>query len=300
MPNYMENPSKPKKILTGYGSVRSAELKVIYNSIVEMTPVEEIEHWFGRPQEGAFETDHVEDCLRFLRTLDMIERTGQDVLNPINDSLFDAPNLPFEARLLYHIRRQEDKQYHLAAVHDVAIKEIAKRQSRHGIRRVGVDELVTEMKRATDYDLTWREEKIEMWANLLSPIGALSFTSEFDEILLSPNRALLHGLLSLHQTHRDKGESLLTALEWIDNEFFPVFGRVDGDPAVHVGVADILVNMVGDGVLTLQGMSDRTEVVELPMTIDDTRTPAEYDIDSAPDRPAYWYPLERNERRLHA
>lgn len=300
MPDYVENPSKPEKILTGYGTVRSAELKVIYEAIGEMTPVQEIEHWFGRPKAGSYETDHIEDCLRFLRTLDMIERTGHDVLNPINDSLFDGFDLPFESRLLYHIRRQSNKQYHLAAVHDVAVREIAKDRSRHGIRRVGVDELVTAVKRATEYDLTWRAEKIEMWANLLGPIGALSFTSEFDEILLSPSRALLHGLLCLHQAHRENGESLLAALVWIDTEFFPVFGRVEGDPAVHVGVADVLENMIGDGVLALQGMSDRTEVVELPMTIDDTRTPADYEIDPAPVRPAYWYPLERNERRLPA
>lgn len=76
MPEYEHNPSKPEKLLTGYGSVRGAELKAIYGDIGEMTPRSEIEHWFGRPKGSGYETDHIDDCLRFLRTLDMIEQTG--------------------------------------------------------------------------------------------------------------------------------------------------------------------------------------------------------------------------------
>lgn len=298
MPEYEHNPSKPEKLLTGYGSVRGAELKAIYGDIGEMTPRSEIEHWFGRPKGSGYETDHIDDCLRILRTLDMIEQTGQDVLNPINVLLFGDFDIPFELRIMYHIRKQTEKQYHLADIHDVAVREFARDESRYGVRRLSVEDLVTEMKRETEYDLTWRPEKIEMWSNLLDPLGGISYATEYDEILLSPRRALLHELLAWHQRTNDDGKSLLAAFEWVDQDFFPVFSRLEGDPAVHVGVADVLANMVEDGVLELQGMSDRTEVVDLPMTIDDTESPADFQIEPAPDRPAYWHPLERNERRI--
>lgn len=299
MPEYKQNSSKPDKILTGYGTVRGAELKAIYGDIGELTPRSEIEHWYGRPENGGYEVDHIDDCLRFLKTLDMVEQTGQDVLNPINVPLFADLELPFELRLLYHIRQQAGEQYHLANIHDVAIRDLSSDGGRYGRRRVGVETLVTEVRRQTDYDLTWREEKIRMWANLLGPIGAVTYSSEHDEILLSPVRGILHELLSLHQSHRSNGESLLAAFEWIDEGFMPVFSRT-GDTTVHVGIADVLDNMVNDGVLTLHGMSDRTEIVDLPTTVDDTRTPADYQIATVPDRPAYWFPLDLQETRLSA
>lgn len=297
MPEYQQNTGKPERLLTGYGSVRSAELKAIYEDIDEMTPRSQIEGRYGRPKGGSYETDHIDNCIRFLRTLDMVEQTGEDVLNPINQNLFSDFDLSFETRLLYHIRKQDGGQYHLAAIHDVAVEELGG-EDHYGIRHVSVEDLVTEVRRNTDYDLKWREEKIKMWANLLAPIGAVSYGS--GDILITPSRALLHELLSHHQQYRNNGESLLAALEWIHEEFFPVFSRTGGDPAVHVGVADVFESMVEDDVLTLTGMSDRTETVDLPTSIDNTRTPADYSIAEAPERPSYWYPLERNERRVNA
>lgn len=297
MSDYKQNTEKPERLLTGYGSVRSAELKTIYEDIDEMTPLSQIEHRYGRPREGTYETDHIENCLRFLRTLDMIEQSGEDVLSPLNQGLF-SDDLSFEARLLYHIREQSGKQYHLAAIHDVAVEDVGD-EGRYGTRRVSVEDLVTEARRNTEYDFKWREEKIEMWANLLAPIGAVSYVTERDEIYITPTRALLQELLTYHQQHSNDGESLLAALEWIHEQFFPVFSRTGGDPAVHVGVADVFESMVEDDFLTLTGMSDRTETVDLPTSIDNTRTPADYTIADPPERPSYWYPLERNERRLN-
>jgi hypothetical protein len=300
MSEYEYNPSKPNRLLTGYGTVRGAELKAIHTNINDLTPVSQIENEFGRPTRGGLETDHIDDCLRFLRTLDMIERSEQNVLNPLNERIFPGFEVSFEPRLLYHIRKQSERQSHLAAIHNIAIQEISSDEGYYGARRVSVDELVTRLRRDTDYDLEWREEKIQMWANLLAPLGAISYSSEHDEILLSSSRTLLHELLSHHQNHRGNGRSILAALEWIDEEFFPVFSRTGGDPAVHVGVADVFDSLVEDGIMTLTGMSDRTEVVDLPQSIDDSQTPADYIIEPAPDRPSYWYPLDRSERRYSA
>ena len=303
MPEYEPNESKPEKILTGYGTVRGAELKVIYQDIGESTLLTDIERRYGRPREGGYQTDHIHECLRFLQTLDMIKLTDEETLKLINTPLFTEFDLPFELRLLYHIRQQTGEQYHLAAIHDTAIMELVGDEGHYGNRRVTVGELVTEVKRHTDYDLTWREEKITMWANLLALVGVLSYSAEEDEIVLAPHRAPLHDLLTLHnehrQEHRQDGDGLLAALEWIHESFFPVFTR-RGDPTVHVGVADVMENMVTDGAISLKGMSDRTEVVNLPMVIDDTQTPADFDVGPAPKRPSYWYPLEMRETRLKA
>ncbi|WP_158056020.1 hypothetical protein [Halorussus halophilus] len=299
MPEYQQNQGKPERLLAGYGSVRSAELKTIYEGIDEGTPISQIEERYGRPQESGYETDHIDQCLRFLRTLDMIEETDDESLNPLNQDLFSNFDLSFESRLLYHIRKQSGRQYHLAEIHEVAVEKLGD-EGHYGTRRVSVEDLVTESRRNTEYDFKWREEKIEMWANLLAPVGAVSYVTSRDEIFISPSRALLHELLALHQQHRDDGDSLLAALKWIHSEFLPVFSRTGGDPAVHVGVADTFESMVEDNLLTLTGMSDRTETVDLPDSIDNTRTPADYTIDDSPDRPSYWYPLERNERRLKA
>lgn len=300
MPNYKYNTSKPEKLLTGYGTVRGSELKSIYTDIEPMTPLSQIENRFGRPRPSGLETDHIDNCLRFLRTLDMVEQTEQDVLDPMNRDLFDKFDLNFEPRLLYHIEKQTEKQYHLASIYRIAVQEISQDGGHYGVRRVSVDDLVIEVDRKTEYDLEWREEKILMWANLLTPLGGISFSSDHDEILLSPSRSVLHELLFHHQRHRPNGDSVLSALEWIDENFFPVFSRMGGQPAVHVGTADVLESLVMDGVLSLTGMSDRSEVVDLPKSIDNSQTPADYTIEVSPDRPSYWHPLERSERRYKA
>lgn len=300
MPDYEYNTSKPEKILTGYGTVRGAELKLIYSAIDPETPVSQIENRFGRPSSSGPETDHIDNCLRFLRTIDMIEQIEEKLLDPMNQSIFPELNPSFEPKLLYHTRQQTGKQSHLAAIHEVAIQEISSETGHYGSRRVTVDELEIEVERATDYDLEWREEKILMWANLFAPLGAISYSSEYDEILLSPSRAMLHELLSHHQRHRTSGDSILSALKWINQDFFPVFSRTGGQPAVHAGIADVLESLVEDGALTLTGMSDRSEVVDLPRSIDDSQKPADYAIETTPDRPSYWYPLERSELECEA
>ena len=300
MSEYEYNTSKPEKLLTGYGTVRGAELKSIYTDIEPMTPLSQIEKRYGRPRPSGLETDHIDSCLRFLRTIDMIEQTGEDVLNLMNEDIFSEFELSFEPKLLYHIQQQTGRQSHLTAVYEVAVQEISSDTDHYGVRRVSVDELNTKIQRETDYDLEWREEKILMWANLFAPLGAISFSSDHDEILLSPSRAIVHELLSHHQRHHADGESILAALEWIEENFFPVFSRTGGQPAVHVGVADVLESLVADDALTLTGMSDRSEVVDLPTSIDDSQTPADYTVEATPDRPSYWYPLDSSERRYEA
>lgn len=288
----------PDKILTGYGTVRSAELKAIDEFLVEDTSLSGIIKRFGRPSpESAdgFESKHIEDCVKFMHSLDLIERSAQDVVKPLNRD--EYPEISFEARLLHHIRSQHGDEYQLAEVHDL-LMEYTSTDKQHGYRRVAEEDLVTLLKEESRYDIQWRSEKTSMWANLLGPVGAISYSTEHDEIVTSPTRALLHELLSYHQTNREDPEGILPALEWIHEEFVPVFHDLSGSPRLHIGVADTLDNMVDDGVLDFVGMTDVTQTVRLPYRIDDTEEPARFKIDDAPDRPSYWYPLERSERKV--
>ncbi len=288
----------PDKILTGYGTVRSAELTAIDEFLVEETPLSGIVKRFGKPSvqaTGGFESKHVKNCIKFLHSLDLIERSAQDVIKPINREVY--PEISFEARLLYHIRSQEGDEYQLAEIHELLIKNTSTKNP-HGFRRIAEEELVMILKERSGFEIQWRAEKTSMWANLLDPVGAISYSTDHSEIVTAPTRPLIHELLSYHQTYRDDPEGILHALEWIHEEFFPVFYDLSGSPRLHIGVADTLTNMVKDGVLTLIGMTDVTQTVRLPYRIDDTEQPTRYKIDTAPDRPAYWYPLERSERRV--
>ncbi len=295
----------PDKILTGYGTVRSAELKAIYTFLERLPdseaeiPLSGIESRFGKPiQDGGHDSSHIVDCIKFMHSLDLIERTAQDVIKPINRTLY--PSLSFETRLLYHIRSQsEDDKYQLAEVHDL-LMSLTDTDHTNGFRRVSEDQMLERTRDKSRFDIRWTPEKVSMWANLLAPIGAISYSSEHDEILSSPTRVLLHELLSYHQINADDPEGILPALEWIHNEFIPIFYDVKGAPRLHIGVADTLESMVEDDVLELIGMTDVTQTVRLPKRIDKTAEPARFVISDAPDEPAYWHPLDRSERRVIA
>ncbi len=288
----------PDKILTGYGTVRSAELKAIDEFLVEEIPLSGIVKRFGKPSGQApsgFESKHIKNCIKFLHSLDLIERSAQDVIKPINRDVYH--DISFEPRLLHHISSQSGDEYQLAEIHELLMKDTST-ENPHGHRRVTEEDLITLLKEESQFDIQWRAEKTSMWANLLGPIGAISYATDHDEIVTAPTRALLYELLSYHQEHRDDPEGILHALEWIHEEFFPVFYDLSGSPRLHIGVADTLANMVADNALSLIGMTDVTQTVRLPYRIDNTEQPARYKIDAAPDRPAYWYPLERSERRI--
>lgn len=288
----------PDKILTGYGTVRSAELKAINEFLVEEVSLSGVTKRFGRPDSTAtsgYVSSHIERCIKFMHSLDLIDRSAQDVVKPLNRDIY--PELSFEARLLHHIRSQDGDEYQLAEIHDLLMTHTSGKNE-HGFRRVNEEDLVELLKKESQFDIQWRTEKTSMWANLLDPIGAISYSTKHDEIVTSPTRALLHELLYYHQANRDDPEGILQVLEWVHEEFMPVFYELSGSPRLHLGVADTLNSMTNDGTLKLVGMTDVTQTVRLPYRIDDTKEPARYKISDAPDLPAYWYPLEQSERRI--
>jgi len=299
MSEYTYNDDKPSKLLTGYSTVRGAELKSIYTFVGGGQDVTEtdIEERFGRPDfaSGNTNTVHIDSCLRFLEAIDMIEISDTDVVSLTNDEFY--PELEsFEPRLLAHIRKQEGEQYHLSYLFDITAKQ--------DTRRCSLEELLEVAKgdETNLFDLAWREEKLRMWANLADHVGALSYLSGDgeNEVMTSPARPLLGELLSWYNENGEDSKRFARAMEWIDSEFLGVFSESLNIPTVSVGVADVLANMVDDGVLTLRSMSDTEDVVELPMPNGGTRRISTFNIERPfPQKPTYWYPIDRNERRMN-
>ncbi|MFA9417987.1 hypothetical protein [Natrinema sp. HArc-T2] len=292
--------TKPDKLLTGFISVRAPELKHIYNAIQGATSVDELTSKFGRPTADGLETDHVEDTVRFLNAVDLVESPSGDIkstVERINEHQFKG--LPFEARLLYHCNQQEGRQTHFAAVYGALLTEESRTVS------VDRDDLRTILKRETDYDFSWTDEKIDMWVTLCEQLGLISESE--DDLVLSPCRALLHDALVLAPTDTseepnygdfevENGE-FRRALDWIDDNLFRVYEERAGTARVHPVIADVLRNMEDDGIISLSSPGDSQNAVEIPPeNLDDDvrgnrRDATRVSIHSRPDETAYQYPL---------
>ena len=190
MTTYTPANSKPDKLLTGFISVRAPELKHVYRSIQEPTSVSEVTGKFGRPTARGSKTDHIEDTIRFLNAVDLVESPSGDIrgtVERVNEDLFEE--LSFEARFLYHCNQQSDRQRHFADVHRALMEE--------GVRTISAsrDDIRTVLKRETDYDFSWTDPKINMWLRLCEQLGLISETD--DGIVLSPCLALLYDALVL-------------------------------------------------------------------------------------------------------
>ncbi len=299
---YTPAKTKPDKLLTGFISVRAPELKHVYNAIQAATSVDELTTKFGRPTADGVETDHVEDTVRFLNAVDLVESPSGDIkstVERINDSQF--PGLAFEARLLYHSNQQDGRQTHFAAVYQALLAEES--------RTVSADraDLRTILKRETDYDFSWTDEKIGMWITLCEQLGLITETG--DELVLSPCRALLHDALVLAPTASgeepgydsvevEDGE-FRRALDWITDNLFSVYKHRAGTPRVHPAIADVLRNMEDDGVISLSSPGDSQNAVEIPPEDleDDVRgnrrDVTRISIHPRPGETAYQYPLSQ-------
>lgn len=293
---------KPEKLLTGFISVRVPELKHIYTTLQASTSTAEVNGKFGRPSESGLQIDHIGDTLRFLNAIDLVESPTGDILDTverINDRRFEG--LPFEARLLYHCNQQDGRQRHFADVHRALLNE--------GGRTVDADRdsLRTILKRETDYDFSWTDEKIDMWITLCEQIGVISETE--DGLVLSPCRALMHDALTLAPANSSDDPEYTEAsvediearpaLNWIDENLFTVYAARSGTRRIHPGVADVLRNMADDEVISLSAPGDAQNEVELPpedLNEDNRgnrRDVTHISVRSSPAETAYQYPLDQ-------
>jgi len=301
---YTHANTRPNKLLTGFISVRAPELKHIHRSLQGATSVAEVTNKFGRPTgSGEIKTDHVEETLRFLNVVDLVESpTGdvRDTVEPINERYFDE-ELAFEARLLYHCNQQDGRQQHFAEVYSSLLTEKSRTvdAERNAIRTI--------LKRETDYDFSWTDEKIDMWVTLTEQLGLVSETA--DGLVLSPCRALMHDALLLAPAASgedpvyvdgsvENGE-FRQALDWIENNLFSVSSDWKGTPRLHPAIGDVLRNMEEDGVLSLSAPGDAQNEVKLPPSDLDNdvrgnrRSVTNYSIETRPSETAYEYPLNQ-------
>jgi hypothetical protein len=298
MSEYTYNDDKPSALLTGYSTVRGAELKEIYEVLATQgqVPVSAFDDRFARPdsQSGRLNTSHIDNCMKFLRSVDMVQVSAQDMVSPVNQDVH--PEIEsVEARLLHHIRQQEGKNYHLSYIFDVVIDR--------DTRRLTIEELeeYVEEDDTRSFGFTWTAEKLRMWANLADHLGAITYADGGDknEVVVSPTRRLLVDLLSWYSENGEDSNRFARAMEWIHRDFLPVFANPHKS-TVAIGVADVLNDMQDDDILTMQSMSDTADVVEVPRTKNDSRGVSTFEIETPPERPSYWYPLDRSERRFES
>lgn len=299
---YTPASSKPDKLLTGFISVRVPELKHVNGSLQGPTTFSEVTGKFGRPTPEGVRTDHVEDTLRFLNAVDLVESpTGdiKDTVERINLRHFEG--LPFEVRLLYHCNQQEGRQRHFADVHRALMSEENRTVS------AGRDDMRTVLKRETDYDFSWTDKKIDMWVTLCEQLGLVAETE--DGIILSPCRALVYDALLLAPSSSGtepeydeipvEDREIRRALDWMHQNLFTVYLDRSGKPRIHPAIADVLRNMEDDGVVAMSAPGDAKHEVKLPVENlnDDThgnrRSVTNVSIHSRPGETAYQYPLEQ-------
>jgi hypothetical protein len=289
---------KPTVLISGsYTTVRGAELREIDAMLDQQrddVPMSGFEDRFARFEDGTINTDHVEDCLDFLQAIDFVEVSAQGLVSRFNGHAF--PDLSFEARLLFHLRRQSGRSRHITYISEVL--------ARLDKRRVSVERLLEAVQNddAESYsdELSWTRDKIRFWANLLDPLGALSYTTGADEVevVASPTRALLAELITHYADHAEDGTRAVDCLRWIDEWFLPVFSERAGSQRVSSGVADTLYSMQEDDAVSLFRESDSQSVVELPRDGGTARSISTISVEKVPSSAAYKYPLARTTRRV--
>ena len=278
MVTYQSAVSKPERTLINYTTVRAAELKEIYNSLISDRTVQNIFSDFAHDKD-----DNVRNCINFLHGVDLIERDGDDrVISPLNNELF--PNMSFEPRLLYHVRQQPYPSNHLTRIQNIALETAD--------RSVTLDVLLPKIKDSlSEYDFKWNKKKLEMWRTFSTQLGLVSQTKTRD-VILSPCRRLLYELFE-HHTRQEDTKDLYNTLSWIEENFFNVFDTTTGTPRVHPAISDVLQNMEAENVLKFRGLSDAKSEVTLPESVhtQNSRSVAEYELHPMPDSPKYQYPL---------
>jgi len=272
--SYDPNQNKPERDLVNYTTVRVPELRLIHRMLVStgggMTNVSTLREAMA-PDDDA----HLEQCLKFLRAVDVIERPEDRVIELLNQDVY--PELSFEPRLLYHLNQQPHPQDHVVEAQQVAF-ELAPRTLKR-------ERLEAELNGEIEH-IAWNQTKLNGWYRLLRGIGVLSYLDS-RELVLSPRPALLYELL---ETFRDTENStdFGEAVAWIDDQFLTVLATRPGTPRLHQGVTDTLQTLLNEDYVTVRGMSDARNEVVLPSTHSRNEEPAvtEFELHGWPETPS--------------
>jgi hypothetical protein len=130
--------------------------------------------------------------------------------------------------------------------------------------------------------------------------GNLGVVSRIQEgVALIPARGLVAELLNGFDQSHDS-DDLRDALDWIDGNFFTVYESRTRRPQVHKGFASVLESLEDDDVISLRGMADASNEVEIPGTSGssvDSRNIKTYSMNEVPDSPAYELPMDRQDMK---
>jgi len=298
-PEFHTYTDKPTALLSGsYTTVRGAELRELDEMLEEQgddVPASGFKKRFaGYDDDGVLNTDHVDDCLGFLQKIDYVEVSPQDVVSRFNSHVF--PDLAFEARLLSHIRQQTGRSEHLTYISEVCARIDKRRLDPNYL----LEEVQADDTGSYSDQLSWTIEKIRFWANLLDPLGALSYTtwSNESEIVASPTRALLTELITYYAEHADDGTRAGDCFRWIDEWFLPILSERAGVPHLSTAAADTLRSMEDDEAIDMFRESDAQDIVRVPRAGSDPRTVSTVTVEGSPTGAAYRYPLARTTRRI--
>jgi len=280
--NYDSSSSKPETDLVNYNTVRVPELRLIYRTLDSVGGFANVSTL--RDMMTPDEDDPLDECLRYLRAADLIDREDERMVELVNEEVY--PDLSFELRLLLHLNQQDYPQDHVTEAQRVAFAKAQKT-----LRR---DQLEVELNGELDY-IAWNEVKLNAWYRLLQGIGVLSFIDS-RELVLSPRPILLY---ELFETFRDTENStdFGEAVTWIEELFMSVLTTRPGTPRLHQGVTDTLQTLLDEGYVSVRGMSDATSEVLLPSTHSRNEEPAvaEFELHGWPTNPpaSKRYPLDR-------
>jgi hypothetical protein len=276
---------KSTKDLASYQGVRGAEVKAIATDLQGSTPITQVHKDFVRPADDS-NTNSVDDTIQFLHAIDIIEKLSERVIEPIGNQPFSE--FPFEIRVLYHLKQQQGAQDHFARIQEVMIDKERDKE----VRLYDKSNLKEDLERgADDYPFDWTVQKIEMWYNLMAPMGLISIKDN-QEVGTSPCPVLVYDLLQGFE-RKEGSNSIREALDWIEEHFFACYASRGGVPRVYLGLSDTMKTMIDDGVLSLKTPSDATYEVEVPATKADRVS--QFELSERPDKPAYRYPLEHDE-----
>lgn len=281
--SYTTASNKSDRDLVSYQSVRGAETKEIYGEILEATPVSEVHSNFVKPAKNE-NTKAVDDTIQFLQSTDFLDRPSERTIEPIHGQPFE--DLSFELRMFHHLMQQDRPQDHFMRVHQVIVDGDTAFYDK--------EDLLEDVKRELgSYPFDWNIQKIQNWYNLMAPFGLVSVRDN-QEILTSPSPAILYELLAEFQKAKDSNQ-VRSALDWIEQNFFPCYTNGGAIPRIHRGLSDTFGTLMADDVLDLGAPSDASQEVKIPAS--DANQVSNFTLEERPNQPAYQYPLDAHTAR---
>lgn len=248
MTEYEVNQAKPERLLLGYVTLRGPDLEQVYWYVKSNSPCSESdivdELFVGAGSDGS---SHHEECLRFLSTVDMVQKTDE-AYKVMNEEI--CGDTSFGLKLLYHLKQQEAKQSSLTYILDLISKE--------NISETSQSDLIKTIERdESDYGFSWTDPKIKQWSYLMDYIGVIQMESE-RELTFYPQRGFVLELLQDHQN--TVGEDDLASLfEYINENYWFCLTQTT-PPTVSVSLSSTLLNMNRTGAINLRSLSDGNEI----------------------------------------